>query len=77
MAEQPTIITALDVYVTRSGRLVFITEIEHNESASTMEAHGYSIAGSRNESAFQWRVWALTGEVLSGEGREWDIVDAV
>jgi hypothetical protein len=77
MDRNPTLITGCDVYATRGGRLVFIKEITQSESDPTGKAYGYSIDRASRQSVRKWRVWTLSGEILSDDGPEWDIVEAL
>lgn len=77
MDRNPMLISGCDVYATRGGRLIFIKEIIQSESDPNGRAYGYSVDRASRQSIRTWRIWALSGEILSDGAPAWDIVEAL
>jgi hypothetical protein len=72
-----TIITGCGVYVTRSGRLAFISELESGADEGELRYFGYVLHLDRQEVVPQWHAWSADGRCQSLMDDRLDIIEMV
>lgn len=65
MTKTPIAVNRPGVYATRSGRLVFITELDPSVSLH-FPWRGYSVVGNRAQAVMLWGRWNSQGEPEDG-----------
>lgn len=73
----PNIITGDGVYVTRGGRLVFISGAENDPKTNNIRYSGYIHVIHNHISAQEWHTWASDGRFSLKGDHTHDIINKV
>jgi hypothetical protein len=72
-----TIITGCGVYVTRSGRLAFISDMDNDTDEGEQRYFGYVLHQDRHAVVPQWFAWSRDGRCQSLMDDRIDIIEKV
>ncbi|MBB5217007.1 hypothetical protein [Parapusillimonas granuli] len=72
-----TIITGCGVYVTRSGRLAFISDVDGGADGGEQRYFGYVLHQDRHAAVQQWYAWSADGHCQSLINDHIDIIEKV